>query len=320
MSLLELAGVNVRYDRSRPRNVVVDADLTVEPGQIVGLIGETGSGKTTLARAIVGLAPVESGRITFDGADLTGLRGRELRAFRRTGAVQYVFQDPLRALDPAHTVDRIVAEPLRLAGLGRDQIAERVEAALRDVGLDPAIGGRRPGAISGGQRQRVLLARALAPRPRLVLCDEPVSALDASSRNHVLRLLDGLRTTYGVTFLIISHDLSSLAGIADRVSVLYGGRIVEDGPIREVLHEPAHPYTALLAASAPSIRRERRLTPAALRRDADAAPWTAGGCVFADRCRFATGACRDVPAMTVTDDGRRVACHHAATWPALTIA
>jgi oligopeptide/dipeptide ABC transporter ATP-binding protein len=164
----------------------------------------------------------------------------------------------------------------------------------------------------------VLLARALAPRPRLVLCDEPVSALDASSRNHVLKLLDGLRAAYGVTFLIISHDLSSLAGIADRVAVLYGGRIVEEGPIREVLHEPAHPYTALLAASAPSVRRERRLAPAALRPDPGAAPWTAGGCVFADRCRFATGACRDVPATTVTADGRRVACHHAATWPALT--
>jgi oligopeptide/dipeptide ABC transporter ATP-binding protein len=307
--LLDVRGLEVSFGRRHPTRVLAGVDLSVRAGEILGVIGETGSGKTTLARAIVGLAPVRSGRITFEGTELTGLRGRARYAFRRAGRLQLTFQDPLRALDPQWTVARVVGE-----GVAPPDRAGRVTEALHRVGLDPSLAGRTPGEISGGQRQRVLLARALATRPRLLLCDEPVSALDASNRNHVLRLLDQVRTDAGVAVVVISHDLSSLAGIADRVAVLYRGRIVEEGPIRDVLDHPGHPYTALLVASAPSLGRPHGAAAARLRPDPDRPLWThPAGCVFADRCRFATDACAEEPVLT--DMGRRrVACHHATHW------
>ncbi|GGM08215.1 ABC transporter ATP-binding protein [Dactylosporangium sucinum] len=308
-ALLSVEDLDVTYRRQR---VLAGVSLTAGTGEILGIIGETGSGKTTLARAVVGLAPVTAGRIRFAGTDLTGLRGRALRDWRRTGQVQYVFQDPLRALDPQHTVATIVAEGLAVAGR---PVGDRVEWALSQVGLDPALAGRTPGRISGGQRQRVLLARAIAMRPRLLLCDEPVSALDASNRNHVLRLLADLRTTADVTVVVISHDLSSLAGIADRVAVLYGGRLVEHGPAEEVLANPRHPYTALLTASAPSVRRDHPIPASALRRPAGAPPVPGDGCPYASRCPFATGACATVPALSTVDGGRAVACHHPFSLP-----
>lgn len=313
-TLLEIRDVSVDYDRHR---VLDRVSLAVGTGEILGIIGETGSGKTTLARAVAGLAPVTGGRIAFDGTDLTALRGRSLRAWRRTGRLQYVFQDPLRALDPQHTVATIVGEGLAVAGaLRAAEIAGRVTAALTRVGLDPSLATRLPGQVSGGQRQRVLLARALAVEPRLLLCDEPVSALDASNRNHVLRLLAGLRDTAGVTVVVISHDLSSLAGIADRVAVLYGGRLVEHGPIEDVLTGPRHPYTALLAASSPSVRREHPIPAARLRGTAEH-PAPAGGCGYASRCPFVTAECATAPELSTVDGGRAVACHHAGSWRAL---
>lgn len=268
--LLRIDDLAVAFGRRGGRDglrVLDGVGLHAAPGEILGLIGETGSGKTTLARAVVGLSPVTAGRITVDGTEVTALRGRALRAFRRGGRVQYLFQDSLRSLDPDLTVRRLVAEPLAVAGEGtREQRAERADAALRQVGLDPdALGGRLPGRLSGGQRQRVAVARAVVTRPRLLLADEPVSALDASNRNHVLRLLDQLRRELGLTIVVISHDLSSLAGIADRLAVLYRGRLVEQGPTAEVLNHPLHPYTALLAASAPSLRAEHGPSPADLR-------------------------------------------------------
>ncbi|MGW6268872.1 ABC transporter ATP-binding protein [Streptomyces sp. NPDC055060] len=303
--LLDIQGLSVSYGRrsvrgiTRHNRVLRDVRLAVGPGEIVGIIGETGSGKTTLARATVGLVRPQAGTIAFDGRDLTALRGRELRDFRRSGRVQYMFQDPLRSQDPELTVRRTVAEPLAAVGaLDRQERAARVDEALRLVGLDPDVfGARTPGQISGGQRQRVSLARAIVTRPRLLLTDEPVSALDASNRNLVLSLLDRLRRELGLAVVVISHDLSSLAGIADRVAVLYRGRLVEQGPIGEVLERPRHPYTALLTASAPSVRREQRLLPAQLRAPAGREPWPDDvGCVFAPRCRFAGAECREEPA------------------------
>jgi oligopeptide/dipeptide ABC transporter ATP-binding protein len=318
-ALLDIEGLGVSFGRQR---VLSGVRLAVRTGEILGVIGETGSGKTTLARAVVGLAPVSAGRIAFDGTDLTALRGKSLRTWRRGGQVQYVFQDPLRALDPQHTVATIVGEGLAVAGALRPAvIAERVATALTQVGLDPVLSTRTPGQISGGQRQRVLLARAIATRPRLLLCDEPVSALDASNRNHVLRLLADLRTEAGVTIVVISHDLSSLAGIADRVAVLYGGRLVEQGPIEDVLADPRHPYTALLTASAPSVRREHPIPAAHLRPLTDAVSSAdfsneGDGCSYASRCRFATAVCATPPALSEVEPGRAVACHHAAGWRA----
>ncbi|MQY21429.1 ABC transporter ATP-binding protein [Nocardia macrotermitis] len=293
------------------------ANLEVYPGEIVGIIGETGSGKTTLARATVGLTAPASGSIEFEGRDLTGLRGRELRNFRRQGRIQLVFQDPLRSLDPDLTVARLVAEPLEVAG-GIDAAtrAERADRALREVGLEPeVVRERRPRELSGGQRQRVSLARAIVTEPRLLICDEPVSALDVSNRNLVLNLLDRLRRDLGVAVVIIAHDLSSLAGIGDRVAVFYRSRLVEQGNLREVLTRPAHPYTALLVASAPSLGDESVLRPADIRVDRDdAGPVHSGGCVFADRCRFAVDACATRPALREVGERWSAACHLADRW------
>ncbi|MEX5636901.1 ABC transporter ATP-binding protein [Parafrankia sp. FMc2] len=338
--LLSVRGLTVSFRaRSGPgrrTTVLRDVSLDVRPGEIVGVIGETGSGKTTLARAIVGLAPSEAGVIDVDGTDIRRLRRRARRGFRRGGAIRFVFQDPLRALDPDLTVGRSVAEGLTVAGRGtRDEQQAAVADALRRVGLDPAVAGRLPGAISGGQRQRASIARAIVDNPRLLICDEPVSALDGSNRNLILRLLDTLRRSPAgadsahadsaerdrLGMIIISHDLSSLAGIADRVVVLYRGRVVEDGPIAEVFSRPRHPYTALLIASAPSIRDEHGPSPAQLRRPADQAADQQGergrpaeACVFAHRCPFATEACDHTPALEPAVPGWTAACHHEPTW------
>ncbi|MFD5389127.1 ABC transporter ATP-binding protein [Streptomyces sp. NPDC127074] len=315
--LLEISGLTVAFGRREARPVLDGVELSVGEGEIVGVIGETGSGKTTLARTAVGLVPPRSGRVVFDGREISGLRGRALRAFRRSGRLSYAFQDPLRALDPELTVRRAVAEPLAVAGdLGDTEIAVRVDEALETVGLDPArLGDRLPGGVSGGQRQRVLLARAIVTRPRLLIADEPVSALDASNRNRVLRLLDRLRTERGMAVVVISHDLSSLAGIADRVAVLYRGRVVEQGPVREVFGRPLHPYTALLIASAPSARGAGGPGAAALRPVAEPPAWTAReGCVFGHRCPFVIGSCRTAPAPPPVGQGRSAACHRVPQW------
>jgi oligopeptide/dipeptide ABC transporter ATP-binding protein len=293
-SVVQVDGLSVSYGtRVNRTRVLNDVSLRAERGEIVGVIGETGSGKTTLARAVVGLVEPDAGRVQVGAVELTALRGRARREYRRSGAVNYVFQDPLRSLDPDLRVGEIVREPLAIAGrYSRQEQQDRVIGALHRVGLPAALIDSRPSEISGGQRQRVALARAVVGEPQLLICDEPVSALDASNRNHILRLLDDLRRELSVAILLISHDLSSLAGIADRVVVLYRGRVVEEGPIEEVFTRPRHPYTALLIASAPSLRPQRDLIASELRvPDQAAREWAQDACVFAPRCRFATAAC-----------------------------
>ncbi|WP_134768010.1 oligopeptide/dipeptide ABC transporter ATP-binding protein [Nocardioides sp. 1609] len=323
--LLRVTGLSVSY--APPKKGVglgtgaalTDASLDVRPGEIVGIVGETGSGKTTLARATVGLVRPAAGRIEFAGQDMGALRGRALRDFRRSGQVQLVFQDPLRSLDPDLTVAELVREPLDVAGtLPRSERHERVADSLRLVGLDPeTMLGRRPRELSGGQRQRISLARAISTRPQLLFCDEPVSALDVSNRNLVLSLLDRLRTELGLAVVIIAHDLSSLAGIADRVAVFYRSRVVEQGPIQAVLERPAHPYTGLLTASAPSVTQVDRLRPDQLRPEPGARDWPVhGACVFAARCRFAHDACVEQPPSLPLAGDREAACHVAGEWRA----
>jgi oligopeptide/dipeptide ABC transporter ATP-binding protein len=323
--LLEVTGLTVTYAAPKRAGslgtgaALRAVDLTVREGEILGVVGETGSGKTTLARAAVGLVRPAAGRIDFAGQELGSLHGRSLRDFRRTGQVQLAFQDPLRALDGDLTVREVVAEPLDVTGaLGRREREACVAEALAHVGLDiVSYGGRYPRQLSGGQRQRVSLARAIVTRPRLLFCDEPVSALDVSNRNLVLKLLDRLRHDLGLAVVIIAHDLSSLAGIADRVAVFYRGRLVECGAIGEVLQRPGHPYTALLTASAPSVKHEDRLHPDQLRRPVAEATRDVpdGACVFAARCRFAHDACAVQPPLAPADAGeRRVACHVADRW------
>ena len=324
--LLSVASLSVTYAPPRRGTnlgtgaALREVSIDVRAGEIVGIVGETGSGKTTLARATVGLVTPAAGSITFDGTDVGGLRGAALRRFRRRGEIQLVFQDPLRSLDPDLTVAQLVDEPLAVAGrLDSTARRERVDEALNLVGLEPdSVRDRLPRQLSGGQRQRVSLARAIVTRPKLLFCDEPVSALDVSNRNLVLSLLDRLRRELGLAVVIIAHDLSSLAGIADRIAVFYRSRLVEIGPVEDVLTDPAHPYTGRLTASAPSVAHEDRLRPADLRRGPGADPWPAAGndCVFASRCRFAHDACHAQPDLGAVqnDDDRGAACHLAGTW------
>jgi ABC-type glutathione transport system ATPase component len=259
MSLLRVTDVDVVLGRRRRASqILTTVSLSAERGEIVGIVGETGSGKTTLARTIVGLIDPVRGTVLVDGEPVSTLRGPARRVFRRTGQVQLVFQDPLRSIDPDLTIGQAVGEGLAVQGqLTPREIADRARQALVTVGLAPDLADRYPTQVSGGQRQRVAIARALVMRPSLLLCDEPVSALDASNRNRVLRLLDDLRRTLDIGIVVISHDLGSLAAVADRIVVLYRGQVVEDGATDEVFGTPRHPYTVRLVASAPTLSRQR---------------------------------------------------------------
>jgi ABC-type glutathione transport system ATPase component len=219
----------------------------------VGIIGETGSGKSTIARAVVGLVPARAGSVRIGGEEVTSFGARQWREFRRRGVVQYVFQDPLRALDPDLTIGESLAEPLRLQRrLSKEQISDRIDFRLEQVRLSRDLLERFPGELSGGQRQRVLLARALATEPRVLILDEPVSALDAANRVSILEILNDLRAA-GTSLVFISHDLGSVAGVTDRVVVLYRGEVVEVGRTADIVNDPQHPYTQLLVGSAPSL-------------------------------------------------------------------
>jgi len=251
--VLEVSGLDVHYRRRHGRrHALRGATLSVAPGETVGLIGETGSGKTTLARAVLGLVKPSAGRIFVAGEQVSAFSARQWRALRRRGVVQYVFQDPLRSLDPDLTVEESLIEPLLIQGRGRREARERARAYLARVHLDEELLARLPGEVSGGQRQRVAVARALITEPRLVILDEPVSALDSANRGQALALLKELRDS-GIALVFISHDLGSVAGIADRIAVLYQGRIVEDGTARAVVNQPRHAYTRLLVGSAPTL-------------------------------------------------------------------
>ncbi|GIF20126.1 peptide/nickel transport system ATP-binding protein [Actinoplanes tereljensis] len=241
--LLRLAGVRKHFRqrrRAEPVRAVDDVTLDVRAGETLGIVGESGTGKTTLARLMTGLLSPSAGTITLDGVDITRRRG---------GSVQMVFQDPMSSLNPRRTIGESIADPLRLSGV-RDP-RPTVEDLLLRVGLTRALYDRFPHQLSGGMRQRVGIARALAPRPRLIVCDEPVSSLDVTTQAQVLSLLEDLRAEFGLTMVFVSHDLAVLRQIADRVAVLYEGRIVELGDTAEVYDQPQHAYTKELLAAVP---------------------------------------------------------------------
>ncbi|MFF3615008.1 ABC transporter ATP-binding protein [Streptomyces sp. NPDC002580] len=251
--VLEIRDLDVHYGpRRRRRRALHSVSLSLAPGETVGVIGETGSGKSTLARAVLGLVRASAGSVVVDGEDVSAYGARQWRTLRRRGVIQYVFQDPLRSLDPDLTVEASLAEPLLVRGVARDDAARRVRAFLARVRLSEDLLDRLPGELSGGQRQRVSVARALVTEPRLVILDEPVSALDSANRVQILRILKELRDD-GVALVFISHDLGSVAGIADRIAVLYQGELVEAGAARDVITRPRHPYTRLLVRSAPTL-------------------------------------------------------------------
>ncbi|TGZ03357.1 ABC transporter ATP-binding protein [Streptomyces rhizosphaericola] len=252
--VLEVSGLDVHYGRGRKRRRALHGvTLDVAPGEAVGVIGETGSGKSTLARTVLGLVPASAGSIRIAGEDVSGHGPRHWRDLRRRGVIQYVFQDPLRSLDPDLTIEDSLTEPLLIQGVRRQEASLRARSFLDRVHLTADLLGRLPGELSGGQRQRVSVARALVTGPRLVILDEPVSALDSANRVQVLEILKELRAS-GVALVLISHDLGSVAGTADRIAVLYQGGLVETGTARDVVSRPQHPYTRLLLGSAPTLR------------------------------------------------------------------
>ncbi|MET7578096.1 ABC transporter ATP-binding protein [Streptomyces microflavus] len=252
--VLEVSGLDVHYGRGRKRRRALHGvTLSVAPGEAVGVIGETGSGKSTLARTVLGLVPASAGSIRIAGEDVSGYGPRQWRDLRRHGVIQYVFQDPLRSLDPDLTIEDSLVEPLLIQGVRREEAALRARSFLDRVHLATDLLARLPGELSGGQRQRVSVARALVTGPRLVILDEPVSALDSANRVQVLEILKELRAS-GVALVFISHDLGSVAGTADRIAVLHQGELVETGTAHEVVNQPQHPYTRLLLGSAPTLR------------------------------------------------------------------
>jgi oligopeptide/dipeptide ABC transporter ATP-binding protein len=302
--LIQVEGLRVEFGTVQ---AVAGVDLEIHEGETLGLVGESGCGKSTLGRALLRAVDASAGRIHYRGRDITTLNDGRMRSLR--GEMQMVFQDPFGSLNPRRRVADIVAEPLlRARGASRAEAAARVAELLDRVGLGREAGRRRPHEFSGGQRQRIGIARALAPSPRFVVADEPVSALDVSIQAQVVNLLTDLTRDTGLTLLFISHDLGVVRHIADRVAVMYLGQIIEVAARDEFFAEPAHPYGEALLSSVPTLHRTReRIVLTGELPDPANPP---SGCRFRTRCRYAVDRCRDEePALREIADGRTVRCH-----------
>ena len=329
--LLRVRGLTVHFPVSSARaftrersyvHAVDGLDLTLARGETLGLVGESGCGKSTAGRAILQLVRPTSGSVTFDGIELTTLwrkrLGRfgwspELRALRRR--MQMIFQDPFASLDARMNVEEIVAEPLRIFGSRPGpELRQQVAALLAEVGMDPRYMRRYPHEFSGGQRQRIGIARALALRPELIVCDEPVSALDVSIRAQILNLLVALQKQHRLTLLFIAHDIAAVRHVSDRIAVMYLGRIVEIGSHADVCERPLHPYTRALVSAVPvpdpSLERERRRRYLPLLGEPPSPLTPPSGCRFHPRCPEAIERCRhESPALREVGEGRAAACH-----------
>lgn len=283
-------------------------DLRIRTGEVLALVGESGSGKTTLGRTLLRLVEPTAGSIKFDGRELVGMDGTELRGLRRE--MQVIFQDPFASLDPRLSVAQIVAEGLAIHNVGTNASRrDRVKEMLSLVGLDESLESRYPHALSGGQRQRVGIARALALQPRFIVADEAVSSLDVSVQAQILRVLSDLRGLLGLTMLFITHNLSVVRIIADRIAVMYLGRIVEVGPTADVFLRPAHPYTRLLLASVPVPDPAVRLNWDFAQGEGVSNIVRPLGCAFLSRCPFAIPRCAEAPpALVDAGTEHQVAC------------
>ncbi len=286
------------------------ASFTLARGRTLAVVGESGCGKSTLARLITLIEPPTAGTLAFDGADVTGADGESLRKLRQM--VQIVFQDPYGSLNPRKKVGAILEEPLVInTGLDAAERRARAEEMMAKVGLRPEHYGRYPHMFSGGQRQRIAIARALMLRPRILVADEPVSALDVSIQAQVLNLLMDLQEELELAYLFISHDLSVVRHIADEVMVMYLGRSVEQGPVEAIFARPRHPYTQALLASTPAVDPAQRRRRVALKGELPSPLDPPPGCAFHRRCPYATELCsRERPELEPLED-HLVACHHA---------
>jgi peptide/nickel transport system ATP-binding protein len=292
-------------------HAVSDVSLQIARGETLGLVGESGCGKSTLGRAVLQLRSPVSGRVLFDGEDLTAMHGDTLRRMRRR--VQLIFQDPIASLNPRRCIGDIVAEPLVIAGIKDPKRREKLVCdVLSAVGLDPGLViGRLPHEFSGGQCQRICIARALVLNPEFIICDEPVSALDVSIRAQILNLLEDMKARFGLTLLFIAHDLAVVKAVSDRVAVMYLGRLCEVGPSGQLFANPAHPYTALLIEAIPVPDPDVRPAEHVAVGEPPSPISPPSGCRFRTRCPRADQRCvEEVPELRQLAPDQFAACHH----------
>jgi peptide/nickel transport system ATP-binding protein len=296
----------------QPRSIeaVADVSFAVEAGETYAVVGESGSGKTTLARGLVGLVPIHSGEITFAGRSISALAERALLPVRRE--IGMIFQDPIGSLSPRLTIRSILAEPFKVHRRGRD-LEREILRLLAEVGLPASFASRYPHQLSGGQARRVGVARALALRPKLLIADEPTAGLDVSIQGEMLNLLNDLQARLGIAILIITHNLNVVRHIADRVAVMYLGRIVEEGRTHDIFGRPRHRYTAALLSANPVPDPDARRAPVDISGDVPSLFNRPPGCEFHPRCRFALDRCREErPVWTSFKDAHGFACHNPA--------
>ena len=288
---------------------VDDITLTLYRGETLGIVGESGCGKSTLARTLLRLIEPTDGSILYDGIDLLKLRGGELRSLRHE--MQIVFQDPYSSLHPRMKVGEIIAEPMIISGQAKNkaECLNRIYELLDMVGLDRSYVDRYPHEFSGGQRQRIVIARAIATNPKLLICDEPVSALDVSVRAQVLNLLEELQDQLGLTYLFISHDLSVVEHICDRVAIMYLGQLVEIGSVDQIYGNPVHTYTKALLSAVPKVGRHGNSERILLEGEIPSPVDPPSGCRFRTRCQFATDVCYDKQDMIEVEPGHLASCH-----------
>ncbi|WP_027234063.1 ABC transporter ATP-binding protein [Leisingera caerulea] len=302
MSLLDVNNLKTSYG---PVNVLAGVSFTVEPGETYALVGESGSGKTTVIRAIAGLAPAQEGSVKFEGREIRGASERELRPLRKDIAM--MFQDPVGSLSPRLTIRSLITEPYRIQGMKDRDLAAEAKRLLEMVNLPAHFADRYPYQLSGGQARRVGVARALALEPKLILADEPTAGLDVSVQGELLNLMNDLRERLGLAMVIITHNLNVVRHVADRMGIMYLGRLVEEGTTEAIFKEPRHPYTRCLLSANPEPDPDARLERIALKGEPPSLLRRPKGCEFRERCPFAQDICMQTPRWE-TENGHGLRC------------